>query len=231
MPWTRLGRSPSGRASSAAAAGTATPAAFGVRAGTTTRLTSRASPSRSVSSEFQDRELMGAEGERRGVTARGPGPKPAPRRTTPEFRPKQRRPTRPTPNSRRTNRPPTDPFPPGGSCLGPFLKDTSGPTGRVPVEVDFEERPTPSMRRCRTRSNRPGGFPHTNNRTWSTARPPSSHAAAPPRPIHRGGLPHLDDAQTTLRASFSKSIEGDDAGSLRTSHQCGSVAVPFDRWH
>jgi hypothetical protein len=47
---------------------------------------------------------------------------------------------------------------------------------------------------------------------------------------HRGGLPHLDDSRTTLRASFSKSIEGDNVGSLRTSHQCGSVAVPIDRW-
>jgi hypothetical protein len=99
-PSTRLGRSPSGRASSAVAAGTATLASCGVRSGSTTRLTAGATTSRSVSSEFQDRELKRAEGERRGVSARGSGPKPAPRRTTPEFRLEQRARRRPAPDNK-----------------------------------------------------------------------------------------------------------------------------------
>ena len=39
-------------------------------------------------------------------------------------------------------------------------------------------------------------------RSWSTALPPSSHAVESPQPIRRGGLPHLDGLQTTVRALF-----------------------------
>jgi hypothetical protein len=37
---------------------------------------------------------------------------------------------------------------------------------------------------------------------WSTALPPSLHAASSPRPIRRGGFPHWDGLQTTVRAEF-----------------------------
>ena len=112
---------------------------------------------------------MGAEGERRGVTARGPGPKPAPRRTTPEFRPKQRRPPRPTPNSRRTNRPPKTSLnarrPPPSAAQRPV--DVSSPANgqrqlagvTVPSATDSPGTPQPPaiQRFAGYRSHRPAG--------------------------------------------------------------------------
>ena len=47
--------------------------------------------------------------------------------------------------------------------------------------------------------------------TWSTARPPSSHAVLSPPPIRRGEFPHWDGFQAKARASFLNSIERDDA--------------------
>jgi hypothetical protein len=75
-----------------------------------------------------------------------------------------------------------------------------------------------------------GPPPDANDPTWSTALPPSSHAASSPPSIRRGGLPHLNGLQTMHRASFLISIEGDDANLSWTSLPCGSVAVPIDRW-
>ena len=64
-------------------------------------------------------------------------------------------------------------------CVGPIPRAApwagrSGPTGRVPVEVELGWRPTPPMRRRQTRTNYRGGLSHANDQTWSTARPPSS---------------------------------------------------------
>ena len=88
------------------------------------------------------------------------------------------------------------------------------------------------QRQCRTRSHQAWPIPHRIDnrrilppprgdgprragRSWSTALPPSSHAVESPQPIRRGGLPHLDVLQTTVRAFFLWSIKGDDAGSSR----------------
>ena len=60
---------------------------------------------------------------------------------------------------------------------------------------------------------------------WSTALPPSSHAAWSPRPIYRGGLPHSCRCQTMFYASLSKTVEVSAAGSAWTSICAGTLRL------
>ena len=112
----------------------------------------------------------------------------------------------------------------------------SGPTGRVPVEVELGWRPTPPMRRRQTRTNYRGGLSHANDQTWSTACPPSSmrpelaHEPKGRDPAQIDGAERVVGAgMDGIRNANGTKTEWKPGGSCAGSRRCGS-ARGFPAW-